>query len=67
MNEPTDCWYCGTALWSSKGVTHFAEIETPHGLVRVHKVCRINAKQSLRKITAQPPLEEGVTPEPTRK
>lgn len=61
MNEATHCWYCGTALSNLKGVVHYAEIETPKGLVRVHKVCRINAKQSLRTPT---PLVEGVTPKP---
>jgi hypothetical protein len=45
------CWLCGRKLMA---ISH-AEIETPNGLVWVHKICEYATREHFRKLTAQPP------------
>jgi hypothetical protein len=59
MSASTRCWHCGTKL-STMGGLHYAVVVTPDGPVRVHKVCRINAQEAVRRLTARPPEKPPV-------
>ena len=44
------CWQCNGQLMS---ISH-AEVQTPNGVVLVHKCCAVAVKEYFRRITAQP-------------